>query len=103
MLSPMAMRSGRSSWPIAVGRNWFDPRMLETGHYYGIRQDGTLLSIAGVHVYSPRYRVAALGNITTRPAARGHGLATLVTAKLCQELLRSVDEIGLNVRADNAS
>jgi RimJ/RimL family protein N-acetyltransferase len=82
---------------------WFDPRMLETGHYYGIRQSGALLSIAGVHVYSPQYRVAALGNITSHPAARGRGLATLVTARLCKELLRNVDHIGLNVRADNAS
>ncbi len=77
--------------------------MLETGHYYGIRQDGALLSIAGVHVYSPQYRVAALGNITSHPAARERGLATLVTARLCKELLRNVDHIGLNVRADNAS
>ena len=82
--------------------HWFDPRMLETCHYYGVRQGGTLLSIAGVHVYSPRYGVAALGNITTHPAARGRGLATLTTAKLCQELLKTVDQIGLNVRADNA-
>ena len=83
--------------------NWFDPRMIETGHYYGVRQGGALLSIAGVHVYSPQYRVAALGNITTHPEARGRGLATLATARLCQELLKTVDHIGLNVRADNAS
>jgi predicted GNAT family acetyltransferase len=40
---------------------------------------------------------------TTHPDARGRGLATLTTAKLCQELLRSVDDIGLNVRADNVA
>jgi ribosomal protein S18 acetylase RimI-like enzyme len=83
--------------------NWFDPRMLETGHYYGVRQGDVLLSIAGVHVYSPQYRVAALGNITTHPEARGRGLAALATARLCQELLKTVDQVGLNVRADNAS
>src|SRR5262249_38432512 len=87
-------------YDAAYPGNWFDPRMLETGHYYGVRQDGVLLSVAGVHVYSPHYRVAALGNVTTHPAARGRGLATLATAKLCQELRRSVDRIGLNVRAD---
>ena len=90
-------------YDAAYPGNWFDPRMLETGHYYGVRQAGALLSVAGVHVYSPRYRVAALGNITTHPAARGRGLATLVTAKLCRELRRSVDQVGLNVRADNTS
>jgi ribosomal protein S18 acetylase RimI-like enzyme len=87
--------------------NWFDPRMLQTGHYYGYREGGApsgpIMCVAGVHVYSATQRVAALGNITTRPDARGRGLATLVTARLCRELLRSVDQIGLNVRADNAA
>jgi ribosomal protein S18 acetylase RimI-like enzyme len=82
--------------------NWFDPRMLETGHYYGARLDGALISVAGVHVYSPQQRVAALGNIVTHPAARGRGQATQVTARLCRELLKTVDQIGLNVRAENA-
>jgi ribosomal protein S18 acetylase RimI-like enzyme len=81
--------------------NWFDPRMLETGCYYGIRREEQLVSVAGIHVYSPRYRAAALGNITTHPAYRGQGLAKQVTARLCQELRKTVDYIGLNVRADN--
>ena len=83
--------------------NWFDPRMLETGCYYGIRQEKVLVSVAGIHVYSPHYKVAALGNVTTHPAYRGKGLATAVCAKLCQSLLQTVDYIGLNVKADNHS
>jgi ribosomal protein S18 acetylase RimI-like enzyme len=82
--------------------NWFDPRMVETGHYYGLRAGGALLSVAGVHVYAPQQHVAALGNIVTHPAARGRGYASLVTARLCQELRKTVDQIGLNVRAENA-
>jgi RimJ/RimL family protein N-acetyltransferase len=101
-LAPGDLAEIKALYDAAYPGNWFDPRMLETGRYYGIRQDGALLSVAGVHVYSPHYRVAALGNITTHPRARGRGLATLVTAKLCQELRSSVDQIGLNVRADNA-
>jgi len=82
--------------------NWFVPRMLETGCYFGIRRGPTLASVAGVHVYSQRYQVAALGNITTRPDVRGQGLATTVTARLCQELLRAgIACLGLNVKADN--
>lgn len=82
--------------------HWFVPRMLETGFYFGIRRGGALVSVAGVHVYSQQYKVAALGNITTRPDVRGQGLATAVTARLCQELLRAgIECIGLNVRADN--
>ena len=101
-LVPGDMAEVAALYDVAYPGNWFDPRMLETGHYYGVWQGGALLTIAGVHVYSPRYRVAALGNITTHPEARGRGLATLATARLCQELRRSVDQIGLNVRADNA-
>ena len=52
---------------------------------------------------SPRYRVAALGNIATHPKYRGKGYGTAVTAKLCGSLLREVDHIGLNVKADNKS
>lgn len=84
--------------------NWFVPRMLETGFYFGVREGGVLASVAGIHVFSPAHRVAALGNITTHPDFRGRGLATAVTAKLCQELLHAgVTHVGLNVRKDNAS
>jgi RimJ/RimL family protein N-acetyltransferase len=84
--------------------NWFDARMLETGCYFGIRgEDDRWLAIAGVHVYSPSYRVAALGNIVTARVARGRGLGTKVTAAACKKLLREVEVIGLNVLADNAA
>ncbi len=83
--------------------NSFDPRMLHTGHYYGVRRDGRLACSGGVHVYAPDERVAALGNITTAPEQRGQGLATQVVAALCQRLLREVDAIGLNVSAANSA
>lgn len=86
---------------VSYPGNWFDSRMLETGYYYGIRRENRLVSIAGVHVYSKRYNVAALGNITTHPQFRGQGLSKHVIAKLCQELA-AVQHIGLNVKADNA-
>ncbi len=81
--------------------NWFDPGMLVTERYVGLRKDGRLACVAGVHVWSPRYRVAALGNIATHPDFRGHGLATRAVGTLCRRLLRDVDHIGLNVRAAN--
>lgn len=88
---------------VAYQGNWFEPRMLETGYYYGIRQGKSLISAAGVHVYSEQYRVAALGNITTHPRFRGLGLAKAVNAKLCKDLLQTTAHIGLNVKADNTS
>ena len=81
--------------------NWFDPRMLQTGRYFGLRVDRRLVSAAGVHVYSEQYRVAAVGNVVTHPAQRNKGYARLVTARLCQSLLEKVRHIGLNVAADN--
>lgn len=86
---------------VSYPGNWFDPRMLETGQYYGVRQHGGLVGVAGIHVYSERYKVAALGNVTTHPQFRGQGIATSAVAKLCKELARSVDHIGLNVKAEN--
>ena len=77
--------------------------MLKTGQYIGYRVDGRLLSVGGVHVYSPTYRVAALGNITTHPDFRNQGLGRAVTAKLCISLREKVDVIGLNVKQDNRS
>ena len=82
--------------------NAFDPLMLDTGKYYGCRSGEMLVSVAGVHVYSSSYRVAALGNITTHPDHRNQGYARLVTNALCQDLLKEVDYIGLNVKADNS-
>ena len=92
----------KALYAIGYPANWFDPRQLEIG-YYGLREQGKLICAAGAHVYSPTQRVAALGNIVTHPDHRGRGHAVAVTARLCAELLRTVDHIGLNVKADNAS
>jgi ribosomal protein S18 acetylase RimI-like enzyme len=84
--------------------NYFEPKMLETGQYFGIRESGELVSVAGVHVYSIRYKVAALGNITTHPDYRGRGYGRIVTGQVCKSLLSDgIDHIGLNVKADNVS
>lgn len=81
--------------------NWFVPRMLKTNQYFGVRGTEGLTSVAGIHVYSPTYKVAALGNITTHPDFRGQGLGKAVTARLCLSLLETVEQIGLNVQVDN--
>ncbi|GAB3935477.1 hypothetical protein GCM10027614_10270 [Micromonospora vulcania] len=70
----------------AYPENWFDPRMLDTGQYVGVREGGELVAVAGVHVWSPVYRVAALGNVATHPRWRGRGLAAAVVAALCVRL-----------------
>lgn len=83
--------------------NWFDPRMLETNQYFGIIKGESLVSVAGIHVYSPEYKVAALGNIATATPHRNKGYARQVTARTCQSLLRDADYVGLNVKTDNSA
>ena len=100
-LGPSNDREVRAFYERAYPENTFDPRMLETGYTVGIRRGAALAAIAGVHVISTRYRVAALGNVATAPAHRGQGLATSATARLCQRLLSEADVIGLNVHAEN--
>ncbi|MFG1919235.1 GNAT family N-acetyltransferase [Micromonospora sp. NPDC048898] len=93
----------RELYARAYPGNWFDERMMQTGQYLGIRDGGALVAVAGVHVFSPTYRVAALGNVTTHPRWRGRGLAASVVAALCARLRESVRHVTLNVKADNAA
>ena len=54
-----------------------------------------------MHVYSKKYKVAAIGNIATDPEMRGRGFASKVTAMVCRALLKHVEHIGLNVDSKN--
>ena len=79
------------------------PYMYERWPFCGIRESGRLVCAGGVHVLSERERVAALGNVATRPDRRGRGLARAVTAWLCRELEGRVDQLGLNVLETNTA
>lgn len=85
----------------AYPHNWFDSRMLASGKYFGYYLEGVLIGIAGIHVYSTKYKVAALGNIATHDAYRHRRVGLKLTAALCYDLQKHVDIIGLNVRSDN--
>lgn len=103
-LTPADLVEVEAFYAGAYPGTWFEPRMLETNRYLGIREDGRLLCVAGLHVYSPAYRVAALGNVATAPAARGRGLARALCARLCVVLRDQdgIETVALNVAADNA-
>ncbi len=80
----------------------FAPFQLDTGFFRGIRQDGKLIAIAGVHVVSRNESVAGVGNIFTHPDYRGRGLARIVTSKVVASLRKAgVRTIGLNVERIN--
>jgi len=69
--------------------------------YYGVRRGTRLIAAAGTHVISPTYGIAAVGNVYTHRDHRGQGLAKVVTSAVTAELLRTVDDVVLNVRLDN--
>jgi GNAT superfamily N-acetyltransferase len=80
---------------------FFLPELLATGHYLGLRRDGELVAAAGVHVISPRFGVAAIGNVLTHPAHRRQGLGRRVVTTLSRRLLDEVPTVGLNVGVAN--
>jgi ribosomal protein S18 acetylase RimI-like enzyme len=102
-LSPQDRAEVEAFYEQSYPGNWFVPSLLATGYYLGVREASRLVCVAGVHVYSARNQVAALGNIATRPEARGRGYAEAATAALCRRLLETVEHVCLNVRADNAA
>ena len=101
-LSPQHADEAVQFYAASYPASYFEPVNLERGPYVAIRDERGIAVIAGVHVYSQDLRVASLGNIATRPDARGRGYAQRAAAALCQLLQAEVDVIGLNVRADNA-
>ena len=86
------------------GGGAFNSSQVTQGVFYGVEQDGQLISVAGTHLVSEAYSVGAIGNVMTHPDCRGHGYATLTTQAVCDELTRSgrdIQTIVLNVRQDN--
>jgi predicted GNAT family acetyltransferase len=77
--------------------------MLDYGKYFCIRKNNEIISMAGVHLYSEEYGIAAIGNIVTDEKYRGRGFAKSVTASLCRDIWGRVKYIGLNVRSDNTA
>ncbi len=80
---------------------WLPASAISEGVYYGIRVSGRLVAAAGTHVISRSARLAVVGNVLTHSDYRGRGFATAVTGAVTAELLRTCDQIVLNVRSDN--
>ena len=81
---------------------FFLPMLLEVGVYYGVRDNGVLVAIAGTHVISVARRVGTIGNVHTRPDYRRRGLAGALTRAVSRELTRmGASTVVLNVVAEN--
>ena len=81
--------------------SWLPSSAIADGVYYGMRVNGQLVAAAGTHVISPAARLAVVGNVLTHVDYRGRGFATAVTGAVTADLLRTSDQVVLNVRADN--
>jgi ribosomal protein S18 acetylase RimI-like enzyme len=81
--------------------SWLPSSAIAEGVYYGIRVNGRLVAAAGTHVIGREARLAVVGNVLTHVDYRGRGYATAVTGAVTAELLRSSDQVVLNVRSDN--
>ncbi|HET7581526.1 MAG TPA: GNAT family N-acetyltransferase, partial [Candidatus Limnocylindria bacterium] len=82
-------------------RAGFPPTVLQDGIYYGVWVRGQLVSAAGTHVINPREGIGVVGNVMTHLDYRGHDFAKMVTSAVTAELLERVDDVALNVHADN--
>ena len=81
--------------------SWLPSSAIADGIYYGLRVNGQLVAAAGTHVVSPTARLAVVGNVLTHMDYRGRGFATAVTGAVTAQLLRTCDQVVLNVRSDN--
>lgn len=85
----------------------FTDDQLATGIFYGIHdlaQPDRLLAAGGTHLVAPRYGIGAVGNLYTRPEARGRGYASAIASAVTADLLASsCHDVILNVAVDNTS
>ena len=82
-------------------RAGFPPSVVEDGVYYGVRVRDRLVAAAGTHAINPREGIAVVGNVMTHADFRGHDFAKMVTSAVTAELLDRVEDVALNVHADN--
>lgn len=81
--------------------SWLPASSISEGVYYGMKVGGQLVAAAGTHVISASAQLGVVGNVLTNHQFRGRGYATAVTGAVTAELLRTCDQVVLNVRSDN--
>src|SRR2546425_11873328 len=84
-----------------ASRTYFTPERMRREIYFGIYQGRPLVAAAGTHVRSTRSGIAAVGNVLTRLAYRGRGMATSCTSAVTEAALGQHRDVVLNVREEN--
>jgi len=80
---------------------WLPSEAIAEGVYYGLRVAGRLVAAAGTHAISREGRMGIVGNVMTIRSYQGRGFAKATTSAVTAELLRTCDDVILNVRSDN--
>ncbi|MBM4433949.1 MAG: GNAT family N-acetyltransferase [Chloroflexi bacterium] len=86
-----------------ASRAHFTAERLAREIYFAVYDGGRIAAAAGTHVRSRQAGVAAVGNVLTRLAYRGRGMATAVTSAVTAAALAEHRDVVLNVRRDNAA
>lgn len=79
----------------------FDSRTMELGTFFGIRDAGRLVAMAGVRLHLPRF--TEVSAVCTHPEARGRGYGNALTAKVAAEILAGGKTPILHLFAANVS
>ena len=88
-------------YKTAYPDHWFEESMLEQGKQVGVMDGDKIVATVGTHIYSEKYSVAALGNLSVHPECKGKGLAKKCMAKLAKILWKKVEHLGENVKKEN--
>jgi ribosomal protein S18 acetylase RimI-like enzyme len=84
--------------------DFFFPEMLDDESFFGIREEGELVAVAGTHLVAPSEGTAAIGNVYTRRDRRGRGLGARTTSAAVESLLaRGIATVALSVIASNTT
>ncbi|MCS6828202.1 MAG: GNAT family N-acetyltransferase [Caldilinea sp.] len=83
----------------------FVPRQIEAGVFYGVENaEGELVAVGGTHIVDYGARIAAIGNMYTRPDARRRGAGGSILRALIETLQAGgVETIVLNVDQRNGA
>jgi len=78
----------------------FRPRTIELGTYFGIRENGRLVAMAGERTWVGNCREVSA--VCTHPAVEGRGFARTLVARVVNRMLRAGETAFLHVRNTNA-
>ncbi|MCU1486498.1 MAG: acetyltransferase [Actinomycetia bacterium] len=77
----------------------FRPRTVELGTYWGVRDQGRLVAMAGERIRVPGW--TELSAVCTHPTARGRGLAAALSTRVARGILERGEQPVLHVADGN--